>query len=417
MREVLSCCSTTAAVPVSSEDNLMLKHTTVRTIEAFVKTVSDAREHWRLRETLPWFRGQASVEWPLVPNLYRQSDRSRRSEDEVREEFITRAPALAGVTPTGKWDWYFLMQHHGAPTRLLDWTEGALMGLYFAVRENPGHHHAGVWVLDPWELNKRFLRRDEVVPPGDPGTTSRDRSRYDKWLPERFAPGKRWPRWPVAIYPGHTMRRIQAQRSCFTIHGSDQRSLDVILARLKVPLLRITIPSWESKAIRRTLETCGVDETTIFPDLEGLGKQARLRWMEPEEVSPHRNALTRLGPSKIHKGGVGVFAIRKIKRGAPLFVGDNDEMLWVREDQLPRVPRSVRELYDDFAVRKTDEEDGKLRYGCPLNFNRLTISWYLNEPNSSKRANVRCDEFYNFFATEDIRPGDELTINYPAYSE
>ena len=94
----------------------MLNHTTVRTIEAFVKTVSEAREHWRLWEVLPWFRGQANVEWPLVPNFYRHGDRSRRNEDEVREEFITRAPALAGVTPTGKWDWYFLMQHHGAPT-------------------------------------------------------------------------------------------------------------------------------------------------------------------------------------------------------------------------------------------------------------------------------------------------------------
>lgn len=385
-----------------------------KSVDEFVNIVSDIRKDWRLEQVLPWFRGQANSEWPLTPKFYRQQDRARLNEDNVREEFITRAPTLSGVIPTSKWDWYFLMQHHRTPTRLLDWTEGALIGLYFAVRENLGFHNAAVWVLDPWELNIKVVRRDEVVPPGDPGTTRRDRERYDKWLPDRFAPRKRWPRRPVAVYPGHIMRRIGAQRSCFTIHGSDDRSLDEIAQEIKCPLTKITIPSWEAKAIRRCLETCGVDETTVFPDLEGLSKVLEIRWMQPNERLPHHGAYTRLRPSNVDKGGVGVFAVRKVRKGTLLFAGDNGEMVWVHKGNLPKAPKSLRKMYEDFAVIKTGQQDAETRYGCPVSFNRLTISWYLNH---APKPNVRCDENFDFYALRDIERDEELTVDYSTYSE
>ncbi len=65
-------------------------------------------------------------------------------------------------------------------------------------------------------------------------------------------------------------------------------------------------------------------------------------------------------------------------------------------------------MYEDLAVQK----DNWL--GCPTNFNRLTMSWYLNE---SKRPNVRCDSNYDFFALRAIRPGEELTVDYSTYSD
>ncbi len=399
---------------------LKLREETARNLEDFIKIVSElGKKENKPGESWLWFRGQASAQWSLVPRLYRSENGEvdpKADDDENRELFALRGTDLSDVKPANNWDWYFIMQHYGAPTRLLDWTEGALHGLYFAIRENKGYGDAAVWVLNPWKLNKKVVGKDEVIPPGDPGTTRKDRQRFEKWLRARFAKG-RWARWPAAIYPGHILRRISAQRSCFTIHGTDQRGMETIAQKLGVPLTKIKIPSWQVDSIKDSLLICGIDETTVFPDLEGLGKAFDICWKPSVERKPHVGVYTRLQSSKVHKGGIGVFAIRRIKRGTELFPSDCEEMVWKEKSDLPRRPMAIRELYDDFGVVMTDEKDKKTRYGCPMNFNRLTVSWYLNRPQKSKKPNVRCDENYNFFALRDINPGEELTVDYRTYSE
>jgi FRG domain-containing protein len=129
-------------------------------VQEYVGIVSKLVNKWMPPQTEvlgPWFRGHSNAQWLLIPKLYRQEDQDRSTEDEIREEFITRAPSLTDAHPSNEWQWYFLMQHYSAPTRLLDWTDGGLIGLYFAVRGNRGRSDAAVWVLDPWWLNQRVL--------------------------------------------------------------------------------------------------------------------------------------------------------------------------------------------------------------------------------------------------------------------
>lgn len=325
------------------------------------------------------------------------------TECEIREEFITHAPALCDVTPRNEWEWYFLMQHYGAPTRLLDWTDGALIALYFAVRDNMGDRNAAVWALDPWWLNWRVIRRDEVVPVGDPLLPKNRKEQ--KWLPSRFQQTRTLPKPPIAVFPGNFDKRIGSQRSAFTIHGADVDGLTrLATAEKNAGLARITIPSWAVSEIKRSLDTCGIDETTVFPDLEALSRVVDFRWKDAIRHPPHHEVLTRLRPSKIH--GVGVFAIKDIPKNTKLFSHDLDELLWVKKDGLKKLPNEVRKLYEDFAVFKDN------RYGCPGNFNRLTMSWYLND---SKRPNVRCDSSYDFWTLRQIKAGEELTADYSSY--
>src|SRR5882762_5096784 len=92
------------------------------TLPEFLQLVSNERMNWDFdREDVggPWFRGHQRKHWGLLPNIIREGCGDRESEDEIREEFAVRAPALSRyeTLPQNDWDFYFLMQHYGAPTR------------------------------------------------------------------------------------------------------------------------------------------------------------------------------------------------------------------------------------------------------------------------------------------------------------
>jgi len=126
---------------------------------------------------------------------------------------------------------------------------------------------------------------------------------------------------------------------------------------------------------------------------------------------PHDNVYTRIKPSKIH--GVGVFAIRTIPKGTSIFPSDDDSIVWVRKSEIKRLRGDIRRIYDDFSIIKDKGET----YGCPANFNRLTIAWFLNEPKAGQNPNVGCRKDYTFYALRKINVGEELTINYSTFSE
>ena len=137
----------------------------------------------------------------------------------------------------------------------------------------------------------------------------------------------------------------------------------------------------------------------------GLWAEAFKGWCTMKDALPHSHVYTRLMRSPIH--GVGVFAIRSIKKGTRLFDSE-EEITWVDEQELKHLSRQIRKLYEDFSVIK----DGK--YGCPINFNRLTMAWYLND---SDQPNVIVDDDYNMWAARDIEEGEELTIDSSKFSK
>jgi hypothetical protein len=255
---------------------------TASSISKFLDIVIGYRDEWFPKEHTwgPWFRGHRCSDWPLKPSFYRHAaplrprTRGERDlDDELQQEFIMRAPSLTDVRPQNPWEWYFMMQHSGAPTRLLDWTEGGLIGLYFAVRDNDGSHDAAVWLLEPWWLNKRVVGHSEVIPPGARvGMAEEDSQRYDPWLPRRFAIKPKLPKMPVAVYASHLVSRISTQRSCFTVHGRQVDALEDLAQEPDAGLVKIVIPGDCTQRIKQQLLICGIDEITIYPDLDGLGR-------------------------------------------------------------------------------------------------------------------------------------------------
>lgn len=253
-----------------------------KSLTEFVDVVSKISNRWFANQKNwgPWFRGHTNIEWRLTPKLYRniEPDRGIRVvEDEIRQEFLMRGPSLGRERPQNSWEWYFLMQHSGAPTRLLDWTEAALIALYFAVRDNRDKRDqtdATVWAIDPWSLNRDNLGIAEVIPPGAAtGVVPEHAAKYKLWLPDRYEVEKKLSvALPIAVYPTHFSQRISSQRSCFTIHGSDPNGFERIFGNLFSGVARINIPVESLDAIEDGLSLAGIDEVTVFPDLDGLGR-------------------------------------------------------------------------------------------------------------------------------------------------
>lgn len=252
----------------------------------YLERINEIRSLWELDGDLErkgeaatlWFRGHHCSDRKLVPKRYRKEFKGA-DENEIRQEFQSRALQLTqGRLPADKWEWYFLMQHYGAPTRLLDWTDNPLAALYFALADHPGGCDAAVWVLNTWWLNKKLRRGIEG--PMLPGWSESDS--YLRDMEDAFSGKAISVRLPAAIDPPHVDRRLAAQGSRFVIFGKDQDLMKVQALRRGPKKKRhievITIPKNAINAIQDELENCGVTVSVMFPDLEGLCKDICRRW-------------------------------------------------------------------------------------------------------------------------------------------
>jgi hypothetical protein len=94
-----------------------------------------------------WYRGHAKSDWRLLPSLARNPQNLEKESDLI-SRFKQNAALLLPNLPNSEWEWLCIMQHHGVPTRLLDWTESPLIGLYFAV-DSCDENDGALWVLKP----------------------------------------------------------------------------------------------------------------------------------------------------------------------------------------------------------------------------------------------------------------------------
>jgi hypothetical protein len=236
----------------------------VTSLSGYVEVVAAMVAQWSdtaQGEVRPWYRGQSRAEWGLIPGEYRVPD---VNADEIRSEFQLKARPLLREAQQTEWEWYFLMQHHGLPTRLLDWTTGALLGLYFALREGVGEYDAAIWILDPWALNQAHLGKPELLLCSEP--------KAQAYLPRLFSRRPGLPEYPIAIVPPYNSDRITVQRGTFTVHGSERRGLEDLF---ESRFAKVVVPKGSALKIKRGLRGGGIGEFTVFPDLDGLCREIR----------------------------------------------------------------------------------------------------------------------------------------------
>jgi hypothetical protein len=256
----------------------------IKSVHEYVRRVCDIRHAWnRESETYfdPWFRGHRQAGHHLMPSLYRLG--LGPHEHAIRRVFQRIGINLASeYLPPDDWAWYFIMQHHRAPTRLLDWTDGALLALLFATMPAVAGDatvttDAAVWMLDPFWLNHQTVGVDAIV-------STKEAAQY--LTPLNDGDAALTPLLPIAISPPHIVRRIAVQRGRFTLFGREKLGLNRVAREKGSRLVKLVIPRNSINRVRLDLATAGVTEITAFPDLEGLSRELIRFFTEPWEKVP-----------------------------------------------------------------------------------------------------------------------------------
>ncbi len=215
--------------------------------EIVVKTFSELHEHLESYEQrFTVFRGVADVRYGLMPRIGRPETRllrkPRKTEQEMVKLFQERAIPHLIHFPKNPWEWLALMQHHGVPTRLMDWSRNPLVAAYFAV-EDSGETDSAIYA---WRNKEGTVDID----------SEKDLFKISEVL---------------KFIPPHLSHRIIAQAGLFTVHPAPFYSM-------KSPAIKkIIIPRYLRKPIKDTLFKYGIHRASLFPDLDDLA--SHITWM------------------------------------------------------------------------------------------------------------------------------------------
>lgn len=250
------------------QDNATVETTRIASWKEFME-LSSLFEGWA-------FRGQQDADWHLESSLSRYlsayvADKAQWRSREARAIRIFRRKAHNHVTAPGLLDddlrCLGLMQHHGAPTRLLDFTKSPFVAAFFALERSVSD--AAIFAL-----NTPALYADLARPRHTPSLTRDTIDPRVKGNMEHYFLGNDhevvWFGEPVSMD-----NRLIAQSGTFVVPGVIDRPLHDILDGYESdePLLRkIVLPVSVRAEAMKWLYRMNITNASLFPDLDGLAR-------------------------------------------------------------------------------------------------------------------------------------------------
>lgn len=291
----------------------------IDSFDAYLKVVHE--EFPRANGNRLYYRGQgkrAEEGFDLKPSVARYPHLEKLplaereyKEAEVLETFSNHLLTYVQHRPQTAWEELAIAQHHGLPTRFMDWTTNPLVALYFATRQTEKDKDgvpvdSAVYVLISNPKRYADLKRGQaaqVKPVGDAATESASPPEDDVYadfstddatpvtttvdttppadsaelsadvgpleLPTPFKISEN-----IIYDPPHVSPRIRAQDGVLLACWQPMQPLD------EKDYLEIVIKQAAHEDIRRRLDQYGVFDKQLFPDLDGIAKWLKYRAYE-----------------------------------------------------------------------------------------------------------------------------------------
>ena len=257
----------------------MIKEVRITSVEELIPLLSDQRYRPELKRNRCnyVYRGMPNIDYKMTTSLRRNCKALERTlEPAILKNFAKYAVIEEPSVANSVWRQMILGQHHGLPTRLLDWTHSALVALHFAVtEENLEHmaeHDCMVWRIDIDELHsllpekyRRVMRENkaEVFSVDMLTQAAGSLSEYDADMGREAM---------VVIEPPSINQRIVNQYAFFSVIPLDMEDVEQFLDRHTEHTVKYVIDRDLRWRVRDMLDQLNMSERIVYPGLDGLSK-------------------------------------------------------------------------------------------------------------------------------------------------